>query len=367
MASGSEQVLLGLCDEAVDGKTTSCFINKIGGSPDRFPSVSLHYPCCGACGAVLIHVVQVYCPLEASPYHRTMNVFACPYPQCSGKSESWRVLRSQCLESHLKASQEIPVSQKTDVPMTSSDWFEGADDWGVEEEDDAVSVDPIQSDKSSQSLFLPKPDVSNGLQGLSLTETVGCSPPVTVLSPPETRPVFQPYYVYVVEEGNLQEQTNMEHVRALLQEYEAREGIAVGQMDSCEGIWNVEKYEKTQASHGDKVFCKFMKCISTCPKQILRYSWNGSPLFITNPKCKLSQTIPSCSYCGNQRIFEFQLMPALVSLLTTVDQSSGPLLEFGTVLVYTCPSSCWPSDTCSPVEEYILVQTDPDQKLFAMM
>ncbi|XP_018606919.1 programmed cell death protein 2-like isoform X2 [Scleropages formosus] len=321
MASVNEEVLIGLCDEAVGGKSTTCFTNKIGGLPDYPPSVSLHNPCCAVCGAVLAHIVQVYCPLEVSPYHRTVNVFACARPECSGKSESWKVLRSQFLESHLKVTHRVKVLQKKEVPMTSNDWFEGADDWGVEEEQDAVS-DPTQSGKSSQSCFVPKVEVSNKLLGLSLTETVECPPLEFGLVLPGSLPVFKPYYICVVEEGSFKEQPDMEHVQRLLQDYETREGITIGQLDSSEGVWEVEKYEKTQASHGDKVFCKFMKRISICPKQILRYCWNGSPLLITDLKSKVAQRIPPCSYCGNQRIFEFQLMPAFVSFLSPVNQSS---------------------------------------------
>lgn len=54
---------------------------------DPLPAVSLRYPYCTICGSALVHVVQVYCPLEASRYHRTINVFGCPQQQCSGKTE----------------------------------------------------------------------------------------------------------------------------------------------------------------------------------------------------------------------------------------------------------------------------------------
>lgn len=47
----------------------------------------------------------------------------------------------------------------------------------------------------------------------------------------------------------------------------------------------------------------------------LRYSWGGQPLFITCPPANLDQAIPACSTCGSSRVFEFQLMPTLVSML----------------------------------------------------
>lgn len=47
----------------------------------------------------------------------------------------------------------------------------------------------------------------------------------------------------------------------------------------------------------------------------LRYSWGGQPLFVTCPPDNFTKCIPACSNCGSNRIFEFQLMPALVSML----------------------------------------------------
>ncbi|KAF2988309.1 hypothetical protein EK904_008462, partial [Melospiza melodia maxima] len=122
-----------------------------------------------------------------------------------------------------------------------------------------------------------------------------------------------------------------------------------------------EKYEKSEVKNWDHTFHKFMKRISLCPEQILRYSWGGQPLFITCPPANLEQGIPACSACGSSRVFEFQLMPTLVSML----QSDSDLsVEFGTVIVYTCERSCWPTDHQTPLEEFIFVQEDPDQRLF---
>ena len=112
---------------------------------------------------------------------------------------------------------------------------------------------------------------------------------------------------------------------------------------------------------------RFMKKISVCPEQILRYSWNGKPLFISEPPSNLSEMVPPCSSCGSPRTFEFQLMPALVSLLRVKDSTteSAAVLEFGTVLVYTCRKSCWPSGSNNtPREEFLFIQADPDQKFF---
>ncbi|KAG3255805.1 programmed cell death protein 2-like isoform X3 [Ictidomys tridecemlineatus] len=122
-----------------------------------------------------------------------------------------------------------------------------------------------------------------------------------------------------------------------------------------------EKYEKTKIKSGDQMFYKFMKRIAACQEQILRYSWSGEPLFLTCPTSEITD-IPACSHCGGQRIFEFQLMPALISMLQSANL--GLSVEFGTILVYTCEKSCWPQNHQTPMEEFCIIQEDPDELLF---
>uniref|UniRef100_A0A8C9PBC6 Programmed cell death protein 2 C-terminal domain-containing protein n=1 Tax=Spermophilus dauricus TaxID=99837 RepID=A0A8C9PBC6_SPEDA len=43
---------------------------------------------------------------------------------------------------------------------------------------------------------------------------------------------------------------------------------------------------------------------------------------------------------------------------------SGLSVEFGTILVYTCEKSCWPQNHQTPMEEFCIIQEDPDELLF---
>lgn len=361
MATTLENTLLGLCDGAIDNKKKNfcTFVtNKIGGEPDPFPVVSLRYPSCSLCSCPLSHVVQVYCPLDASPYHRTINVFACTNSDCHGKSDSWRVLRSQCLESDIKSSTEgegVKDSAVQQSPMANTDWCDDADDWGVEENGSESWTASKTPTSQKVPLFSPTaPDVSSKLQSLSIS---------TAEEPPQKGPVFQPFYVSVVEETDFAWDSGIEHAQELLREYERREGMTVMELEGEEG-GRAEKYEKMAARHGDVVFAGFMKKVSLCPEQVLRYCRNSSPLFITKPLLDLKQVVPPCGHCGSGRILEFQLMPALVSLLRICDPNMELTVEFGTVLIYTCQSSCWKSGANSPMEEFAFVQADPDHKLF---
>nr|XP_055047776.1 programmed cell death protein 2-like [Misgurnus anguillicaudatus] len=356
-----ETVLIGVCDGAIDKKTTSYCTNKIGDIPDLLPVITLQYPKCTLCQKGLSHVVQVYCPLAASSYHRTTNVFACTNPQCFGKSESWIVLRSQCLDDDIKALSSKQVNNSSPCAassMSRTDWCDEADDWGMEDEDQIkVSENSTQICSDEVLTLSAGMDVSSKLQGLCIDGGVDHEKPTDA-------PIFQPFYISVMDETDLDGFHDMDHENELLRQYEEREGVIAEDIGSCEGREASEEYEKAKAKHGDKVFEGFMKKISLCPEQVLRYSWNGSPLFIMDPPSNMNQMVPCCDHCGGPRIFEFQLMPALVSLLCSTDKNSESALEFGTVLVYTCKKSCWKSGLTIPMEEFLLVQPDPDQKLF---
>ncbi|XP_023259779.1 programmed cell death protein 2-like isoform X2 [Seriola lalandi dorsalis] len=367
MASPTQESnLIGVADGELDPKRyqSSFLINKVGGQPDWLPVISRQSPRCGRCGAPLAHVAQVYCPLDASPYHRNLHLLACLGAECSGRSEGWRVLRSQCLETEVAAAQTPSrPAPPQEAPLSATDWCDTADDWGMEEEEEGgdgwgggVKKDTQVNEEAAAPEAEGRPvpsemDVSSRLQDLTLGESH------------EDVPVFRPFFISVVEESDLcGEEDDLEHAQELLREYESREGavgLRVGEVEGGE-----EKYEKTSARHGDAVFSRFMKKISLCPQQILRYCHKGNPRFISEPPSNMAQVVSACGSCGGPRTFELQLMPALVSLLQRKDGGAEAELEFGTVLVYTCAKSCWTAGSGSAVEEFCFVQGDPDQQLF---
>ncbi|KAK2834369.1 hypothetical protein Q7C36_015070 [Tachysurus vachellii] len=348
-----DSLLIGLCDGAVDKKKdTYYYTNKIGGYSDLIPGVSNAYNQCTLCDGFLSHVVQIYCPLALSSYHRTIHVFACTAPECHGKLESWKVLRSQCLESEIEKTSAGQSSDR--APVATTDWCDDADDWGMNSEENLGSEQP-ETNSLTASL-----EVCSRLQDLRINRSAD----VEGAGPVIDAPSFQSFYISVVEEADLVGQNDLDHANRLLKEYEEREGMAVEEVACSEGKGKEEAYEKVKAKHGDAVFSSFMKRISLCPEQVLRYSWSGTPLFIMEPPSNMNQMVPPCAHCGSPRVFEFQLMPALVSLLRSAHSSSEFAVEFGTVLIFTCRDSCWTSGSTSPIEEFAFVQTDPDQKLF---
>ncbi|OCT84389.1 programmed cell death protein 2-like [Xenopus laevis] len=349
-ASPAQRVLLGFKDAVIESETSSWDASKIGGLPDALPAVTKLLPSCGLCSAVLCHVVQVYCPMEGSPFHRVINVFACSRKPCWGKHESWVALRSQSLEGNSLQIKETTIPQKDNAAPT--DWCEDADNWGLEDEEPIVQISPSTANFQTTNSTAAPTDFSFQLEQLTLSDRLDDSPAA------ET--VFPSYYIAVAEEEECMWEGDLNHAQRLLKEYEQREGHLSDEPESCTGKGETEKYEKGGLRNSDHIFYKFLKKISSCRQQILRYSWNGSPLYISPPG--IASNPPPCKQCGGRRVFEFQLMPALVSLLQ--DAGTDVLLEFGTVLVFTCERNCWKADDRTPVQEFCVVQEDPDQKYF---
>lgn len=100
--------LYGLYDSDCPSLHLSPFENKVGGYPvsrQRFntllPFKSLiknvqdfyqeclltSAPSCRCCHSPLVLLVQVYCPLEASPYHRLLHIFCCTQSDCWNNSK----------------------------------------------------------------------------------------------------------------------------------------------------------------------------------------------------------------------------------------------------------------------------------------
>ncbi|XP_072488120.1 programmed cell death protein 2-like isoform X4 [Notamacropus eugenii] len=316
----------------------------------------------------MAHVVQVYCPLEGSPYHRLLHVFACVHSDCVGQPCSWKVFRSQVLQIQEECGQDSQAKPKEENNFAVKDWCEGAEDWGDNNESTLtpwITRDLLDSKVGDNFNVEEDIECMSQLQELSLDEALSDCHTVPAgghVLPSSSVPVFQPYYINVVDEEDYINFVDTNHAQKLLQEYRQREGVELEFLLAQSIIFdNGEKYEKAVSKSNDKIFYKFMKRISACREQILRYSWNGQPLFITCPSSDATE-IPSCSNCGSCRVFEFQLMPALVSMLknTLLDIS----VDFGTILIYTCQKSCWPPNHQNPMEEFCVIQEDPDQMLF---
>ena len=117
---------------------------------------------------------------------------------------------------------------------------------------------------------------------------------------------------------------------------------------------------------------------------IFRYQFGGQPLLYTHndeaaklllgPSDKITLSkLPVCHWCGSKRVFELQLMPSILSALSTssyTDENTVNFgennaifnlgMEWGTVMVFTCKNDCEKigvgPDEVSYYEEIVMVQ-----------
>jgi hypothetical protein len=84
--------------------------------------------------------------------------------------------------------------------------------------------------------------------------------------------------------------------------------------------------------------------VALAPWQCLRYEFGGQPLI---PGLRGPAAVPPCDGCGAARSFEFQLMPTLCYYLGVDElhdegenEGADATMDWGAVLVYTCPDTC---------------------------
>lgn len=396
MAASVQCFYLGLKDEPVGDGTTSSQINKVGGIPDWTTSALRSPPelSCSLCSKQLLLALQVYSPLDRSNwYHRTLYIFCCINPSCWNKQGSWRAVRSQ----ERSSPAEQVGSSATASAGLSSDWLAGQDDWDSDSwgsvpssstcnsgnaRDLETCLESISVAAATTSPTSPTPQEEDEVPASdSEMEEMPVEPEpaadgealeaMTALKKSELErsavldglvegAVFKSYYIAVVEESALSDKASTDaHARKLLQEFEAGDGNAFRMPSKGQGsvTFALESYEK--ASYNDAIFHKFHKRLQRCPRQLIRFCWEGAPLFISQPPP--SWEPGRCESCGARRCFELQAMPALIQSLEVQGcaQLQGPAVEFGTVLFYSCSASCWKEgDTWLP--EVALVQPDPD-------
>lgn len=202
----------------------------------------------------------------------------------------------------------------------------------------------------------------------------------------QSLPQFPGQYLYIDEERT-DNYESMGIDMSRYKEYLDMEKDLLMEIDEGGETWQGETYEKQHLPRGvDKQFKKFTERVECAPSQCVRYGFSGQPLFYSSLQPQQQQLITSaCKHCNGPRVFEFQLMPNILSILPTTDYAtkeqnnniSGKVknidtktvldswnvgMEFGTILVFVCQKDCHPGnlEDVSYVEEAIVVQYETD-------
>ena len=95
----------------------------------------------------------------------------------------------------------------------------------------------------------------------------------------------------------------------------------------------------------DPIRLHFNMTIERANTQVLRLcQWNNDAILWANGETVLPLTnVPKCPLCGHERKFEFQIMPQLIYLLGSSEETRKvefPEIDFGSLVIFTCCESC---------------------------
>ncbi|KAJ3310493.1 programmed cell death protein [Boothiomyces sp. JEL0838] len=187
------------------------------------------------------------------------------------------------------------------------------------------------------------PDITNQSKEITMNQTSYKTIELDLFETDSKFPCFELYF-----ENETKAKESYTYEQKLLEEYLKNnpqdEQILNGKVE--EGEWK-EDYEPADLSM--KLFKKFTKTIQFNPTQVMRYEYKGKPLYY-----KHLENIPDCP-CGAKRVFEFQIMPYVLTIIQKIDQVQDFIdngLDFGTILVFVCEKDC------DNQTEFAVVQSD---------
>jgi len=347
-------VELGYLEETDSERLESHFFaSKVGGKPSWLRFKPLPPPDtmkCRVCLNPMAFLLQVYAPLTDKPstFHRTLFVFLCRNPQCSiaNQSENLFVLRSQLPRNNEFYSSEALYPDNFDENETSN--VKRVETYSKT----CVICGCLGEKQCSQCKNFAYCDKSHQLIHWKSIHKQECKE--NLQSKTFENPFLFPEYELTTEVEEFSEE-HKEKERSEAERLKDYEKFVESHAKSLLGNAETEKIIEKDLEEiepinkkKDKIFKHFQRRIEQNPEQVLRYQRKGEPLWAS--KCIPSPLdIPDCPLCGSPRVFEFQIMPHLLSYLDV--DSVGQSIDWGTIAVYTCLDSCEIADEVGYVSE----------------
>ncbi|KAF5744121.1 hypothetical protein HS088_TW08G00715 [Tripterygium wilfordii] len=328
------------------------FPSKAGGVPAWLDPVNLpsgRSSACDICGEPLQFVLQVYAPIseKESAFHRTLFVFMCQSMTCllRDQHEQWKRYPEKasrsvkvfcCQLPHLNPfyPSAPPRYDGTDKPSGTGaklcNWcgtWKGdkvcsscrkvhycsqkhqVTDWRLAHRIDCqrLSLSSQSSDSCS----------SNGGTTSSEIQKVASN---TLWPEYEIRNVDESEYDTEMMEDN-------GHASSL---------ITSNRVDDTMN----SLLQKFEGDSDKKSWASFQQRIVKAPEQVVRYCRDAGakPLWPMSSGRPSQADIPKCRYCNGAMIFEFQILPQLLYYFNVKNDADS--LDWATIVVYTCESSC---------------------------
>jgi hypothetical protein len=340
-------------------------VTRLGGRPS-FITRTPPTPTCVHCNGPLKCVAQVYTPL-ALPHSRkrVVVVFGCDGP-CAGRPGGWVVLRDQLgelekegadVEEEVEEEEEedgdgevgmedVAAAATADPPppplppsVAGDDWGDGGgggwgDDAGFSlttDEDLEGLLKAVQLKPSGQA---PSKKGAGGNKKKKVSRRLAPVPTI----PDYQGPGFPMVALDFCDEDPDVDRRLTSHEARLLAEYEAVHGKVGEDRDDDRDPDTGERFapEEYESAGPDKVARKFRKMMRRQPLQCLRYDYEGEPLLTSSRCAPPPRHPPACELCGAERVFEFQIMSTSLYHLKVSEDG----MDWGSILIYSCPQSC---------------------------
>ena len=315
---------------------------------------------CKVCNSSMLFLLQLYAPIDdetnlPNAFHRTVYVFCCKNEKCISKGghSGFRVFRSQLP----RKNEFYPFDELTNDQTIFDN--NKVSESNVREAQGAKGEKNIRrNDEGGSSTFQFK------LYEIVSESEIDCLNDVNAVINDKFKDVIQ-------------EQINKPKTATEEGQEEEEEDVAITQSD-IDGVMNAitdNGKPNTQASANggktkskgskntivsktlDKSMTYFHHRVDIAKDQILRYArWKtGEELFFSDKnRPNVLETIPKCPHCNGPRLFEFQIMPQLLSYLNLEDVPGPGELDWGGIYIYTCKNSC--SDGSKCLEESVWCQ-----------
>lgn len=350
------------------------FPSKLGGCPAWLDPMNIPagaQSTCGICESPLEFLLQVYAPIDdlSEAFHRTLFVFICSNVACleqdqqhQGKKEnprrSVKIFRSQLPRTNSFYSYSPPVSEEDLPTCDGAALCTWCGTWkGLKA--CAACKQAKYCSRSHQVEHWRGGHAAYCRQVQALRKE-GNEVDTTPIPGPVTEKLFPEMELVVDEEDNYEGDEDdsdgqslkptKTKAQLLLEDYEKRR--ASGEEFSAADLEDVH-----EASADMQLWAAFLARIGRAPRQVLRYCRSplAKPLWSSVNGQAKSADIPPCTYCGSQRIFEFQVLPQLLNHLQFKDVANS--LDWGTIAVYACERSCSAGVAKGYAEEFAWVQS----------
>ena len=332
--------LLGFLDSKIKNEFTgeAWRTNKIGGhlcAPASMKEEELNelkrLMNCEKCNDKMIFIGQICCPLEIDNYDRFLILFACNTLKCN----QWSVIRY--LQTPIVKSKSKEASPSVSKAFEEENsWLNDQSDWN---DDEILSNEKIKEEKN-----------------LIKEEMVDEKNEFVILNEDATE-FIQPYYLEVELEDQTENSIKLDsHVDELLKNYKLKESTEKKNNDKDTNEYSkIDETDILDNYNNDVLTYRFYKKLKLASSQVIRYSWNQAPL-LNSSNINLDER--NCNQCGSSKVFELQLMPALINYLR-FENSNQLNLDFASVLIFTCKQNC--SIKMLTKESYlVLEENDPN-------